>query len=108
MPNSEKSKVREMLYYAARTVSVTLHNEKHQTVYAAKIITEVAPEFSDLWNLKSKIEEDKNTITGELAAAQSASTRHNGSSGNNWGCLIWVAIVVFIYFIWAMVSNGAH
>lgn len=108
LPNSEKSEVREMLYYAARTVSVTLHNEKHQTVYAAKIITEVAPEFSDLWNLKSKIEEDKNTITGELAAAQSASTHHNSSSGNNWGCLIWVAIVVFIYFIWAMVSNGAH
>lgn len=65
-----QTQVRQNLCYMARDVAITLHNDKNQTDYAARIANALKMEFSDISSLCSTLAEDCDNLSQQLMYKQ--------------------------------------
>lgn len=101
--SATKNKIRENLCYMARGTAIELHNTKHQTDYAIKIVSTLLDEFNDMSLLRNKLNEDSMALKRQSALSDS-SVNKSSPSGNK-GCLTGVLILVGIIVICAIISS---
>ena len=75
-----KKQLRKNIAYKARSVAVDIHNNNHDTANALKIVNALIVEFCDIYDISSKLEEDKKLLNLELIRSLSSGARTSGYS----------------------------
>lgn len=81
MDSEIKGQARTSICYIARGAAISLHNERHLTNYAYKISSVLSSLFSDLTDLKGKLNEDVSALQRQLMQASLGTYRRTSSGG---------------------------
>ena len=102
-------KARETVYYIARDVAITLHNNKQLTEYALRIATALLSEFSDIAGLRNKLKIEVLKLEQQLKIQEDNRRRQEaGERGNKFQkvvCFIVLgSFLTFILFLFVFLS----
>ena len=107
MDYEDMCKIRVSLCLMARDVAITLHNEKGDTENALTISKALEAEFSDLYEIKSKLSVDTSELQRQIfmkKALQERKEREEKTKGIVW--LVIIGILV-LFFIISAISSGS-